>query len=415
MHLRILIVFALSLFLLGCNGENHTINDGYAEDNNVYQINTGEDYINSVPEQQTQPYRQEENFPEQRRGWEILTEKERKMLSECNDVLFSFSPVPIDSITNIEPIGEANPPEHTLASISSDTYIAVEETTTLVAPGDIWIILIQPRYGVTQDPEDHVIKYAMCKDIYGVVDHVKGFSPEMQQIVDNFECPDQNTEPGDDRCPILSMVPVKAGTPLGKVGGMQGNFNFGTWDLRVNHAYISPKRHGQLSLHSTCPFDYYGSPLKEQLMGKIKRQDEGRCGTVLHDIPGTLQGDWFIGDATIMRPSDWGKLLFLGHDNDFPEQLLIVASGIFVERPTKWFITPEKSGMKNRDFGEVKDYEIYCYDNEGDEEYRNYEKGKTEGRILIQLSSKNELKIEHQNDLCKAGNWQFKSPVTYIR
>ena len=71
--------------------------------------------------------------------------------------------------------------------------------------------------------------------------------------------------------------------------------------------------------------------------------------------------------------------------------------------------------MKNRDFGEVKDYEIYCYDNEGDEEYRNYEKGKTEGRILIQLSSKNELKIEHQNDLCKAGNWQFKSPVTYIR
>lgn len=108
-------------------------------------------------------------------------------------------------------------------------------------------------------------------------------------------------------------------------------------------------------------------------------------------------------------------LLFLGYHNIFPDQLVISTSGIFVEQPTKWLIAPESAGRINRRFGEVADDEIYCYDNDGAHEYRNYEKGAQTGRILIQMTNERELKIEYQTGLCNGGAWQFTNPTAYNR
>lgn len=357
---------------------------------------------------------------QQRPGWEILSEAERAILPDCKSPLMTVSPVPLDSIEMIEPLGSANPPEHTLASISSDPYIAVKGrgTTTLtplVAPGDLWIIAITPRYGVTQDPEDHVIKYAFCKDVYGVVDHVKSFSDEMKRLVDAYVCPNPKNKPGDNECPVQILEKVAAGTPLGTVGRMQGNFNFGTWDLRVTHSFISPWRHGHLTKHATCPFDYFASPLKEQLLSKLEPAANGNCGTVEHDVAGTLQGDWFIGDATPTRPSDWGKLLHFGSSNLFAGQSVISISGTFVPQPTKWIFTPVDSGTINRKFSDVVSGAVYCYDNDGNHRHRVYERGVTNGRILVELTSATELQIEYQQGMCQGGSWEFKNPTRYQR
>lgn len=327
-------------------------------------------------------------------------------------------PVAMNSITTIEPIGAANPPEHTLASISSDPYISVQgqgttATTPLVAPGDMWIIFIQPRYGVTQDPEDHVIKYAFCKDVYGVLDHVKSFSPEMKSIVNAYQCPRDGAKPGDNECPILLLEHIKAGTPLGTVGRLQGNFNFGTWDLRVTHRFANPSRHGFLTKHSTCPFDYFAAPQKAELMAKL---DGPSCGSVEHDVPGTLAGDWFIGDASPTRHADWGKLLHFGSSNRLKDQAVISISGIIVSQPTKWVFSASASGEVNRKFIDVTaDGTIYCYDNDGNHPQRNYEKGILSGKILVQLTSSTELKVEHQDGLCGNGNFVFDNPTVYIR
>ncbi|MDP2593767.1 MAG: hypothetical protein Q8P36_00285 [bacterium] len=370
-----------------------------------------------APKSSTQPVNTGYSYSTQRPGWEILTEKEKAQLPACGSVLMTVPPVPLSAITSIEPIGSANPPEHTLASISSDTYIAVEgqgttATTPLVAPGDMWIILIQPRYGVTQDPEDHVIKYAFCKDVYGVVDHVKSFSPEMQKLVAAYQCQYGGT-PGDSQCPIMLLEPVKAGTPLGTVGRMQGNFNFGTWDLRVTNNFVNPSRHGLLTKHSTCPFDYFAAPLKTALMAKL---DGPSCGSVEHDVLGTLAGDWFIGDASPTRHADWGKLLHFGTDNRFADQSVISASGIFISQPTKWVFPAATSGTVDRRFKDVTaDGTMYCYDNNGNHPYKSYEKGVRSGKILARLTSKSELKVEHQEGECQGGNWTFKNPTVYIR
>lgn len=352
----------------------------------------------------------------ERPSWDILTEEEKSKLPDCKSILMTRSPVSVSSIAGIEPIGSANPPEHTLASISTDTYIGVNGMAVeLVAPGDMWITMIVPRYGITQDPEDHVIKYAFCKDVYGVVDHVKGFSPEIKKIVDTYQCRNSADKPGSNNCPITVLEKVAAGTPLGIVGGKQGNFNFGTWDLRVTHSFISPWRHGFLTKHSTCPFQYFASPLKEELTAKLESSAGGNCGTVEYDIAGTLQGDWFIGDATPTRPSDWGKLLHFGTSNRAAKQSVISASGIFVTQPTKWVFTASEEGKINRKFSDVTPGSIYCYDNDGTHPDRNYEKGIITGKIIVELTSKTELQIEHQVGLCRNTEWQFTNPFKYQR
>ena len=369
------------------------------------------------PPQQKNNLAGDQNRP----GWEILSEKERARLPACGNILMTVPPVPLSSIVVIEPIGSANPPEHTLASISSDTYIGVTgqgttETTPLVASGDMWIILINPRYGgVTQDPEDHVIIYAFCKDVYGIVDHVKSFSPEMLALINAYPCPYKSTNSGGGSCPSLLMAPVKAGTPLGTVGRIQGNFNFGTWDLRVTHTFANLSRHGFRTKYSTCPFDYFASPLKEELEKKLEKTANGMCGSVEHDVLGTLAGDWFIGNASPTRPTDWGKLLYFGPNNRLAGLSVISISGIVVQQQTKWIFEAVSTGNINRKFEDVRPDIVYCYDNDGNHTYKNYEKGVSSGRFLVQLTSSTELKIEHQENLCQNGMLEFKNPITYIR
>jgi len=255
-----------------------------------------------------------------------------------------------------------------------------------------------------------VIYYALCKDVYGVVDHVKGFSPEMKQLVENYECKYGGT-PGDEKCPILLLEPVKAGTLLGTVGRLQGNFNFGAWDLRHNNSFVNPQKYGTKSLHSTCPFDYYSSPLKEQLVNLLERTDKN-CGTVEYDIAGTAQGEWFYGDAGNYMRGDWINHLFLGYSNRFPEAAVISVGGVISE-PLKWMFPPQSSGTKNVGFQHIKDGGVFCYENDRNGEYKNSEKGPT-GRILIQLVDSNNLKIEHQSGIC-SGSYSFVNPVVYQR
>lgn len=374
--------------------------------------------IESAPERTStpKPSRPDFNFfsaEEHRETYELLTERERASLPTCSESMLTRSPVDIDEIVSIEPIGSTSPPEHALPSSSTDTYVAVDtrgttKTVPLYAPGDIWITVVQPRYGVTADPEDHVIHYALCQDVFGIVDHVKGFSEELEKIVKNYECK-YGGQPGDSQCPILVLEPIKAGTLLGTVGRMQGNFNFGTWDLRHENNFINPKRYGVRSLHSTCPLNYYTSPLKEKLTSLLERKDK-KCGTVEHDIANTAQGEWFYGDGGNRMYGDWVNHLYLGYDNRFPEVAVISVGGV-VSAPLKWMFIPQKDGTKNVGFQYIKDDRIFCYENSGSSSYRNYEKG-PKGKILVQLADSKSIKIEHTTGACLISE-SFANPTLY--
>ena len=347
---------------------------------------------------------------EGRAGPEILTESEKLSLPECADVLYTHLPVNLEEIESINPIGNVDPPGHTIPTNHMYMHLFQQNTQTtivpLISPADIWITNIQASEGVTMDPIDYTIYFAVCKDVTGYYNHVKEVSPEIQKIIDD-EC--NGKLPDNNKCFVQTLSPVEAGTQIGGVGRLQGNFDFGTMDFRTNNGLDNPERYATRTKHIQCPIDYYDKSNKEKLEGLLL--SDGYCGKVFHDVPGTIKGNWFFEDGNEFMPGAWHKTLFLGDDDEDPKISVISVGGI-ISDPLRWMFEPENSGTVNVKFDKVAaDGKVYCYDKRLDDSNGVYNKG-PEGKILVELVNENEMKIERQDGSCSDGS-EFVSPTTY--
>jgi hypothetical protein len=119
----------------------------------------------------------------------------------------------------------------------------------------------------------------------------------------------------------------------------------------------------------------------------------------MQDVPGTLQGNWFLDEAL---SSEWSRHLAFVYSNGDPSVAVISIEGGF-SAPIKWEFVPEESGLSNRKFSDVTaDESIYCYD-----------RGQP-GRVLVQLTSDTGLRIEHQGGSC-TGAMELTNPAFYGR
>jgi len=202
---------------------------------------------------------------------------------------------------------------------------------------------------------------------------------------------------------------LKAGELIGTVGNDdQRNFDFGVRDYRTTLNYANPSRYSLSSRSIVCPYEYFDSQTKNELIQKLARSEEPKCGVVSQDIEGTLQGNWFQGKVDF---TDWYNHLAFVYDNEHPSRAVISIGGIFTEAK-KWQFIPEESETFNRKFSDITpDGNIYCF--EGDDPNRSGE-SKPEGKIIVQLTSETELKIEHQDGSCTLSS-TFRNPTIYNR
>lgn len=340
-----------------------------------------------------------------RQNPEIPSEKEMGQISDCSDKLYSAAPVDLAKIAEITPLGNLGPPGHTFPTEHAFFHITTGGTTTetipLYSPGDIHISLITINYGSTQDPVDYTTWFALCKDVLGYYNHVKEISADLQKIVDENNCSFQG-ETKVTRCNIETLSPIKSGTLIGRVGRLQGNFDFGTIDLRKTLGFANPNRYGTRSLHIQCPFDYYDSPIKSKFYDLISRTD-GTCGITAQDVPGTLKGNWFFGSSRADSGTDWDKYLAFVEDNEDPSTSVVSIGGYFTDAG-KWEFKPKTSGLVNREFSHVTPGgNVYCYESESQS-----------GRIVVQLVSEKQLKIEKQSGSCSE-SFTFNKPTLYDR
>ncbi len=336
---------------------------------------------------------------------ETPSEYERVQLPECGNVLYSTVPVDLSKVIEITPLGNLGPPGHTFPTEHTFIHFSAGGTTTethpLYMPADVRILLISLSYGATQDPVDYTIYFASCKDVIGYYNHVKEIFPELQKMVDNGRC-EFTGETKTTRCNVQIFESIKAGTLVGRVGRLQGNFDFGTFDLSKNLTFANPSRYGIRSLHIQCPFGYYDSNNREKFFNLITRNDAEQCGSVAQDVAGTLKGNWFFGNSRADMGTDWNKYLAFVNDNKDPSTQVVSIGGTFTDAGKLEF-KPQSSGMVNREFSQVKpDDNIYCYE------------GSISGRIVVQMTSDTQLKIEKQNGSC-AGSFAFSNPTIYER
>ncbi|MBI4121636.1 MAG: hypothetical protein HY470_01615, partial [Candidatus Ryanbacteria bacterium] len=134
------------------------------------------------------------------------------------------------------------------------------------------------------------------------------------------------------------------------------------------------------------------------------RNDAKQCGTTALDLPGTLQGNWFYGNARADMGDAWDKHLAFVYDNENPERAIVSVGGKFTSAG-KWEFVPQSSGRTNRAFKDIVPASgLYCFE------------GKGPGKILVELLTENELKIEHQSGAClNYGAESFTNPTTYKR
>ena len=343
-------------------------------------------------------------------------------LPECEGKQYTVAPVDLNELQKIFPRGGVNPPGHTIPTDHPYLFISSGQTSLkmvpLSAPGDIYITSISSdEDDIVPERTEYVIWFSLCKDVHGYYNHVKDISDDLKAALSVVECEDWSYNPGNI-CSKQIFKEVKAGTVIGQVGHKQGNFDFGTYDHRILLDFANKYRYGQYDggetgprgLHMACAFDYYEPNLKEQLYAKLDNSKEPKCGETMHDIKGTLQGNWFAGESSFADPSTWTQQLAFVKDVTSNDLIISIAGG-FTD-VGKWFLTPKDSGKINRKFSDVtNDGSIYCYQTDV---LGTNQQSKPSGKIIVQLTSDTRLKIEHQSGSC-SGSSSFNNPTTYNR
>jgi len=338
-------------------------------------------------------------------------------LPECTNQMFTVSPVDIDAIENIPPLGGVDYAGHILPSDHLGPRIRENfsgNTLPFIAPGEMYIYAIST--GNPNFEPEYEIEFALCKDVFGFFSHLKTLSNEIKLLFDDVPCKGLVGPSGGCYKELSPIHKVDAGTLLGKIGRDLSSsdpgiyFDFGTYDYSKPLPYVNPGRYNYphekglqrgRALYIICPLDLYEGELKSQLYDKLPRTVNPRCGEIMQDVPGTLQGGWFSADDATYGYKDEAQLGFL-HDAIDPSESLISIGGTFTEVGL-WTFTPTSSGLINREFSQViPDGNIYCYDQD------------QPGRILVELLSEIKLRIEHQSGNCDV-SVSFRDPTFYNR
>lgn len=365
-------------------------------------------------------------------------------LSSCGNSkeFFSVSPLKLTDFHGIVPLGTLAPTAHVVPT--SHVYFHVRRSdpknfnsvpaeVDVFAPTDITITEI--RFTTTKersDFDDGSIIFAPCKEVKTYYDHLKTFSPELKKAFDEgqiIRCDEYDRSYKAwgklhfKLCNKKINLKISAGQKVGTAGGSEGQmvFDFGVYDKRVTPgklANIKSWVNREHIVYNVCPFDYYQGDLQSQLKARLgspegqqKRTIEPICGTALQDIVGSAQGVWILkGEKGVGHENPH---LALAHDNTDP-RIAVISMGNSAENKGFQYGTynfnPKNSGFINRDFGDIKDDQVYCFETED-----TYRKG-IQAVILIQMPTSTSLKIEKTNlQSCGSGGWKLTNFVEFER
>lgn len=361
-----------------------------------------------------------------------------KGLAACSvdKKLLQYSPLKVDDIMSIIPLGNFAPPGHIIPTTHLYfRYQTAAETKTLktivYAPADMTVTAIT-KYdnGSATEPFDsYRLDFALCREVRGYFIHVVTLSDRLRTA---FHEPYDDVQTSDVGSPkpdhnYLKKVSIKltAGEVIGTAGGdnrFPDALDFGLQDARVAAATVAnPDRYDTASLHFVCPLDYYPAAVSRQLdtlFGGYSLTDkvvgEPRCGEIYQDMPGTARGVWVSKDTDPTALWDVRAQLTLGQSN-FNHQQEVFAIGaqlatVGLDTNALYSFTPTETGFVNTDFGLVKPGQVRCYETQPN----NNAGGRV--AIVIQLVDATHLKIgKNPSSSCSNVPTSLANMLEYVR
>lgn len=365
---------------------------------------------------------------------EFIGEGNLADLKSCGDtkILFDRFPVNLEGLAVITPLGSVGSTAHIIPTphlflrprrTGQNEAYTIE--TSVFAPADMRIYLMSSVEDVSKTKKfetDYALFFSPCKEAVGYFDHVWDVPEE---IIRQYEsapellCNEYTLiyphGPIDWKfCKKRVAIDVKAGDYLGKTGG-EGKadvFDFALFDYRnERHPYKNVEEWRNIgntfeeAFYVTCPLNYFPETVRaaaEKLLGADgkKRSVKPLCGEVFQDIDGTAQGVWFRDSP---EHSPGSRYLSLVHDAVDPTiPVFVIGEGLESISYGDYFYAVKKEGLVNRDFSEVLPGKVYCFD-----ALSTRISNKVSGKILLELSSSRNLKLEKQEGVCESGPWSF--------
>jgi hypothetical protein len=355
--------------------------------------------------------------------------------------LLKQSPINIDQLSTIIPLGNFAPPGHVIPTehmyynylnIPLADGTPTPAKTTLYVPADMTVtrITLFDNQSATKPFDSYRLDFTVCKEVTGYFIHILQLNDKLKAAMSK---PYDQTQTSDAGGGMLEhtygkVVDVKltAGEVLGSGGGgagLPGGLDIGLYDSRTAMpTFANPERWKQDN-KIVCSLDYFPTDISKALYShigdytfKFIEPGDPKCGQVYQDIPGSAQGVWFGSDSPKDQIGEISHQLTLGHSN-FNHAKGTFALGdavrqIGIDPTAVYAFTPTTSGQQNLDFGLVKPGStVYCYqtvNNNGEP---------TPGPVLIlQLVDSNTLRLgTTDTTVCGAGPWIFTEHIDYVR
>lgn len=220
--------------------------------------------------------------------------------------VFTVSPLRLEDITGITPIGNLAPPGHTLPT--EHAYFWFEKDWTPGAP--------LPRLAVFA-PASGTISRVMVigpDNNYRLDVEVNGWLTYYLILVDL------------NHSTYKKGRKVTAGEQLGVTYGGANSLDVGVINEKLKRTgFARPERYGPETRHIDSPFRYFAEPLRSAIYAKVLRQGPDKDGTIEVDVPGTLAGAWFRDDVPIGQTGGaaWSRALVFAPDANDPTAMRI--------------------------------------------------------------------------------------------
>lgn len=226
-------------------------------------------------------------------------------MAVSGSLVFRASPVDPAVLDFILPLGNLNPPGHTLPTDHIYFYVGFTRPenrgVTVSAPGD----------GMVQR-----ILRSGAPDVKLFVRVNSAFTYYVDHVVLDAD--------------IREGTPLTAGQRLGTSGLGSFGVDLGVMNFSRTLQFITPARYPGDTLNADAPLKYYEEPLRSQLYAAVRRDGPDKDGRIDFDIAGRLSGNWFHESLSIAESAlatGWPRHLAFVYDNVQPAEPRVSIGG----------------------------------------------------------------------------------------
>jgi hypothetical protein len=219
------------------------------------------------------------------------------------EIVFTATPLQLEHIAWIAPLGGLNPPAHTIPNDHIGLYHmnlgqcpCVYVSRPVFAPAGGTVRAITSSYDALEVGEPLTTRDSHLQPWY-YIGHI-------------------SLDPG-----IRVGDRVEAGQQIGTTSPSSPAIDFGLVHPKADNYFIVPARYHAKALYGDKPLRHYTEPLRTQLYALVRRTGTDKDGRFDYDIAGRLVGGWFHEslprDLTSTGPEGWTRnLAFVYSDGD---------------------------------------------------------------------------------------------------